>query len=434
MDPILRGALIRGVADYDIKLAILQDKNQRMSLEEAFQFIEAKEAGKRSASKLLDSQEVAASRLSQYRRLSKSTNNNTNTKPPPKTATVHTGNQRHDNTTPCTYCGKVGHGAKAKPDVRMKKCPAYNMTCTYCSLPHHLEECCRKKLKSVEQTPAQGTHVSDTSQLYVHNKYDQLCAVSITDCPFPAQPVTSSLTPNVTEPGPETSTGEALDAPGDSDATDTADASSLAHNVPEPSPEASTEVSLDAPSEQMSQQPPTPNTTVPGQDASIEETSVDVTTSTGHPFNSVSAPVLDHHVYDAAAKMWVKKRSQPHPFLHLDISVHPEDYYALNLPEIFPTVKSGSLNVMADTGCQCCLISYKLLRQLGIFKQHLIPASMQMKTATCGMIDIIGCILLRLKGKAPNGRILETRQVVYVRNWIQILESGATLRILNIHV
>ena len=66
MDQIIRDVLICGVSNYEIRLAILQDKNQDMSLEEAFQFIEAKEAGKRSASFMQDTEEIAAARSSQY--------------------------------------------------------------------------------------------------------------------------------------------------------------------------------------------------------------------------------------------------------------------------------------------------------------------------------------------------------------------------------
>ena len=46
---ILRDVLTRGIADPAIQLDPLGDKNQDMKLEEVFQFVEAKEAGKRSA-------------------------------------------------------------------------------------------------------------------------------------------------------------------------------------------------------------------------------------------------------------------------------------------------------------------------------------------------------------------------------------------------
>ncbi|KAK3769232.1 hypothetical protein RRG08_005179 [Elysia crispata] len=53
-EAIVRDALIRGVADPDIQLDLLSHKKQDMSLEDVLQFVEAKEAGKRSAFRLLD--------------------------------------------------------------------------------------------------------------------------------------------------------------------------------------------------------------------------------------------------------------------------------------------------------------------------------------------------------------------------------------------
>lgn len=66
-DNILRDILVKGLADNEIQLDLLGDKNQDMSLEEVFQFVEAKEAGKRSAGHLLQSQGAEAIR-SQYRK------------------------------------------------------------------------------------------------------------------------------------------------------------------------------------------------------------------------------------------------------------------------------------------------------------------------------------------------------------------------------
>ena len=57
-DAILRDVLTRGIADAEIQLDLLGDQKQDMPLEEVFQFVEAKEAGKRSASRLIDSHSV----------------------------------------------------------------------------------------------------------------------------------------------------------------------------------------------------------------------------------------------------------------------------------------------------------------------------------------------------------------------------------------
>ena len=66
-DAILRDVLARSIADEEIQLDLLGDQNQSMSLEDMLRFVEAKESGKRSASRLLDPTNVSAA-SSTYRR------------------------------------------------------------------------------------------------------------------------------------------------------------------------------------------------------------------------------------------------------------------------------------------------------------------------------------------------------------------------------
>lgn len=96
---VLRDVLTRGLADSEIQLDLLGERNQDMTLEEVFQFIEATEAGKRSAGCLSQSQGVDAA-SSQYRR-----------------AKQDDIKQRKagDNNDPCSYCNKRGHARSALP-------------------------------------------------------------------------------------------------------------------------------------------------------------------------------------------------------------------------------------------------------------------------------------------------------------------------------
>ena len=55
-DHIMRDVICHGIADSEIQLDLLSDSNQNMTLEQVLQFVEKKEAGKRSANKLLESQ------------------------------------------------------------------------------------------------------------------------------------------------------------------------------------------------------------------------------------------------------------------------------------------------------------------------------------------------------------------------------------------
>ena len=118
--------------DSDIQLDLLGDKNQDMTLKQILRFVEAKEAGKRSATQLLL----------------------------PHAADVITGSsykcQKRDNAEgpspkdqdSCSYCGKRGHGRNAPARLRHKECPAYGTICSHCNKGHHFESVCRGRAKT----------------------------------------------------------------------------------------------------------------------------------------------------------------------------------------------------------------------------------------------------------------------------------------------
>ena len=111
-DAILRDVLVRGIADQDIQPDLLGDQNQNMSLEDMLRFVEAKESGKRSASRLLYPPNVSAA-SSTYRRAKQQDR----------------GKQqdiRDKTPATCTYCGGKNHGRKAPLHVRRSECRAYH--------------------------------------------------------------------------------------------------------------------------------------------------------------------------------------------------------------------------------------------------------------------------------------------------------------------
>ncbi|XP_071177635.1 uncharacterized protein [Mytilus edulis] len=150
-DTIIRDVLARGISDPEIQLDLLGDKNQDMTLEEVTQFVEAKDSGKRSASRLLDSQTVQAA-SSSYKKA--------------KQTAVRDKNEV------CTYCGKKGHGKSAPARLRKSDCPAYGHKCGYCNREHHFEKVCRSKEKSKTGT---ATHNTDDCEGAV---FDSLCSIS----------------------------------------------------------------------------------------------------------------------------------------------------------------------------------------------------------------------------------------------------------------
>ena len=175
MDHILRDVLIRGISDPDIRLDIFQD----MSLEQAFQFVEAKKAGKRSASKPTDNVDVSGLRNSSYRRSKKQhhdtlpTNGGSNPRQDPKSF----------------FCGTTGHGAKPPREFCQGKCRAYNKTCSFCNTTSN--RCASKQSPTATSTT---DVVNCTDGLYCSDQHCSLSAAGVGP-PFYSDAVRSSVAP-----------------------------------------------------------------------------------------------------------------------------------------------------------------------------------------------------------------------------------------------
>ena len=69
---------------------------------------------------------------------------------------------------------------------------------------------------------------------------------------------------------------------------------------------------------------------------------------------------------------------------------------------------------MADSGCQSCLASVKVIQCLGLCKDDRILVTMRMHATNNNGIKILGAVLLRFSGRSPFGQTMETQQIVYV--------------------
>ena len=167
-DTMVRDALVHGLADEEIRLDLLSQADETISLEDTVKFIEAKESGKRSAGRLAadggTSTTIAAS-SSAYRRNQRATLRGQ------KQDTSHEG--------PCTHCGKTGHGGRR--EERIKQCPAYGHKCTKCDKRHHFEDVCLAPLwrrNQQRRTPAPSATPDNTAHL------DEMCPGFESLCPI----------------------------------------------------------------------------------------------------------------------------------------------------------------------------------------------------------------------------------------------------------
>ena len=120
---ILRDVLARSIVDDEIKLDLIGDQNQKMTIEEMIKFIEARESGKRSASHLLDTPSVnaASTTYCHNKQQEVRTRNTATTKPRPDLKPEHT----FDPNALCRFCAEKGHGKNAPWGVRRTQCPAF---------------------------------------------------------------------------------------------------------------------------------------------------------------------------------------------------------------------------------------------------------------------------------------------------------------------
>lgn len=312
-DEVLRDVLARGLADSEIQLDLLGDPNQNMDLEGVFKFVEAKEAGKRSANRLMQSQGAASAR-SLYQKGK-------------KTVTSKPGTKQQDTSTDsqdvCSYCGKKGHGKRDPPHVRKKTCLAYGKSCRKCNRLHHFDTMCRSTANSRPEVSV----TDETGAVF-----DALCCTSDTISYSDVQMPNYDLLCGIT---------------------------------------------------------------------------------TFHDHAGKRSLTLDHHLYDQLSDCWKRLASKPQPFIKLSVTAMPADYDTLGLL-LHARPKTVSLPVMADTGCQSCLASIKMINCLGLSTADLIPVTMRMHAANNGGINILGAAILRFAGKDQHGGLLETRQVVYV--------------------
>ena len=187
---ILRDVLARGIVNDEIQLDLISDQNQKMKIEEMIKFVEARESGKRSASRLLDTPSVNAA-SSTYRRNKQQevrTRGAATTKPRPDPKPGHTFNP----TALCRFCAERGHGRNPPWSTRRSQCPAYGKRCGKCKNVNHIERAClgmayaRRPTETTETSDEQSAAfelcttvnepVANVNAIALdHNLYDNLC-------------------------------------------------------------------------------------------------------------------------------------------------------------------------------------------------------------------------------------------------------------------
>lgn len=154
-------SLCTGMADMDIQGELLGAANQDMS---ALKFIETKESGKRSHSRLT-TPGSADGISSSFKKLARA---------PAATPTRPPGGPTGD-PKQCGFCGGKGHSRTNTGTTRRSECPAFGGKCNNCGKPNHWATVCRgpKQASAIFDsicTLATGDHRAPTLD---HHKWNQ---------------------------------------------------------------------------------------------------------------------------------------------------------------------------------------------------------------------------------------------------------------------
>ena len=147
---------IRGLDDEEIRLDILDESRQDLSLEDTLSYVEAKERGKRSASHLIgDSSINAAAVVSSYKRQGK------------VRAPIDPTESKGSST--CCYCGSTGHGSS------MQERSSFGKICTKCNISNYFANVCRQSSRRpTNPAPSSSPNALGDSAA----TFDSLCSMS----------------------------------------------------------------------------------------------------------------------------------------------------------------------------------------------------------------------------------------------------------------
>ncbi len=123
---------------------------------------------------------------------------------------------------------------------------------------------------------------------------------------------------------------------------------------------------------------------------------------------------LAHHIFDGN---WVPCSSQPHPMLTVTLTPCPEDHTTLGHPMTSTkSLRHTSVPIVADSGCQSCIMPTLHARELGISDADIIPVKLMMQGAIQEDLGVQGAIVADISTQDTSGSVRCTKQLIYLSN------------------
>ena len=104
----------------------------------------------------------------------------------------------------------------------------------------------------------------------------------------------------------------------------------------------------------------------------------------------------------------------------------PRELQGTRIQAYHPAAKTITISATADTSCQSCLASIKVIWRLGLCEDDLIPIKMHMHAANNNGIQILGAVTLRFTGRSPFRQVLRPANCL-CNQWCQTVPEGRGL-------
>ena len=115
---------------------------------------------------------------------------------------------------------------------------------------------------------------------------------------------------------------------------------------------------------------------------------------------------IEHHIFDGK---WIRHPSKPHPMVWAKVTPLPDEHTKLGAPAPTSSLKAIDMAMVADSGCQSCIIPFATAEAMGYKAQDFMPVSMHMRGAIKENLGVEGGIILDIRVESRN-----CKQMVYV--------------------
>ena len=116
---------------------------------------------------------------------------------------------------------------------------------------------------------------------------------------------------------------------------------------------------------------------------------------------------IEHHIFDGK---WLRHPSMPHPMVWVKVKPLPDEHAKIGAQTPKSKLKAIDIAMVADSGCQSCIVPYSTAEAMGYTAQDLMPVSMYMRGAIKENLGVEGGIILEITMEGNRS----CRQMVYV--------------------